>query len=107
MQKNIAIYHMAIDPKRKSCINLQLDILKHYAKEHDWNVVKIYYDNSNLESEKKELDRLIQDSANNEFDLVLIKTGYYISRRTSQFLKIRQKLKNNDVTLYSLVEGEI
>lgn len=104
---NIAIYHMAIDPKRKSCISLQLDILEHYAQMQGWNIVATYYDNTNLEEQKFELQRLIDDSSSKEFELVLIKTGYYISRRTPKFLDVRQTLLKNGVRIYSLQEGEI
>jgi len=101
----VGIYHMVIDPKRKSCITLQLDILKKYAKEQSWEIYDIYLDNTNVFEEKNELNRLIEDAHNHCFDIVLMKNAYYISRRTPTYVSIRNDLRDCGIELYTLCEG--
>lgn len=103
----VAIYHMALDPIRKGCIEVQIDILKHYATTNGWEITKIYYDNTNRANEKSELRQLIEDSKKGDFDIVLMKNAYFISRRTPQFIEVWKQLKMNNVTLYTLCEGKL
>ena len=103
----VAIYHLSLDPTRKSCIDIQMDILKHYANSHNWEIVKIYYDNSNLEGKKQELQQLLIDCQKGMFDIVLMKNAYFISRSTPKFISFWKTLKSNNVTLYTLTEGQL
>lgn len=102
----VGIYHMVLDPKRKSCITLQLDILKKYAKEQSWEVYDTYLDMTNTKEGKVELSRLLQDAHNNCFDIILMKYAYYISRDTSQYVAIRNELRDCGIQLITLCEGK-
>ena len=100
----VAIYHMSLNPTRTSCIDLQLEILRKYAKEQKWEIVGEYLDLTNVEKDKIQLERLINDSKDN-FDICLMKNCYYISRHTQRFIHIRNQLRDNDVSLITLCEG--
>lgn len=103
----VAIYHMVINPKRRSCIDIEIDTLKLYAKRQGWEVYNIYLDETNIEEKKEELANLINDCSKGLFDLVLMKNAYYISRHTNKYLEIRKKLKENNILLHTLSEGDL
>lgn len=101
--KKAAIYHMSLDPIRSSCIDLQMDILRSYSKKQEWEIYGEYLDLTNATTKKEDFKRLLEEADN--FDVVVLKNCYFISRKTPEFVKYRNLLRDKGVYLYSLTEG--
>ena len=99
----VIIYHMTNEPKRISCIETELKILRKYADMQGWEIVNEYVDMTSTISKKKELDKVI--SYEGEYDIVLVKYAYYVARNTDSFFKIRRQLQNKGVRIYGINEG--
>lgn len=99
----VAIYHMTNNPKRTSCIPLEMNILRKYAAEQNWDVVEEFVDLTNIQQDKVELEKAISESS--KYDVLLIKTAYYLSRNTETYIKILKSLSQNETRVFSIVDG--
>lgn len=99
----VAIYHMSLDPIRKGCIDVQMDIMRTFAANKKWEIAKEYIDLTNKPTEKEQWKQLMKDVKN--FEVVIIKNAYFISRHVPEYVKARNELMKNGVALYSMTEG--
>lgn len=103
MEKAI-IYHHHNVKERSICLERDLRILRLYAKQHNYEIVHEFIDNTPNKSDGK-LDELLTTDI--QYDIVLMKYGYYISRHTSKFLAFRKHLLDRNVKIVTTAEGEI
>ena len=96
LEKNCAIYCRVSSHKqsKRGDLDRQNELLKNYAKLNDFNLIRIYTDvGSGLNTNRKGLWRLIQDSKKNRFSAILIsykdrltRFGYkYLEKYLSEF----------------------
>lgn len=102
--KKAIIYHYHNVSELPTCLSRDLRILRLYAKEHNLEIIDEYIDKNTTKANSK-LNELL--STNLNYDVVLMKYGYYISRSTSQFLSFRKKLLDRNVKIITSAEGEI
>lgn len=101
--KRVAIYHISLDPKRDSCIELQMKVLRSFAKNKKWDIVGEYIDLSCANSKREQLEVLKQNIK--QYDIILVKWAYYFTRETSSFLRFRNEMIKEGVRIYSINEG--
>lgn len=102
--KKAIIYHMNNVTQRQACLERDLRILRLYAKEHNLEIVAEYIDTNQTKTDGCLNELLTTDL---DYDVVLMKFGYYISRSTSQFLTFRKQLLDRDVKIITTAEGEL
>jgi len=83
---------------------LNLQGIKMYCEKMSWDVVDIKVDST--KKGKIKLKEIINDSDIN-YDAIVVRYFYHISRSTSTFLKTLETLDNKNIKLLSIVEGEI
>ncbi len=99
----VAIYHMTNNPSRESCISLEINILKKYATEQSWDVVAEYIDLTNIQGKKVELMKAIANTQ--EYEVLLVKKAYYLSRNTDSYIAILKQLREKNIRVFSIVDG--
>jgi len=99
----VAIYHMSLDPIRKGCIDLNMKIMRSFAQEKGWTIAGEYLDMTNAVSKKTEFARLQSDIEN--YDIILLKNCYYISRKTNEYVRFRNEMFRKNKAIYSMNEG--
>lgn len=102
--KKAIIYHQNNVKERQACLDRDLRILRLYAKEHNYEIIEEFIDSNTTKANGKLNELLTTDL---QYDLVLMKYGYYISRHTSQFLAFRKQLLDRNVQIVTTAEGEI
>ena len=78
--------------------------LKDFASSKDnWEIKEVFIEkNCSLKrTDKTELNNLLNKCKNNEFDIVLVKGIYHITRETIKFIEIEKELADSNVTIYS------
>ena len=105
VHNRVVIYHMSLDPIRSGCIGREVETMRVFAKKKGWEIVGEYVDLTNAKTKKTEFQKIMENACENEFDIVLLKNAYYISRRTNEFVKTRNELYEKDVAIYSMTEG--
>ncbi|BAK46759.1 site-specific recombinase [Clostridium sp. SY8519] len=99
-----AIYHFTDkSAKRPIVYQKQLTALKEFAESKGFDDVDIYCDKSLRRTEHKEFDRFM--SSCSEYEALITKDFYHISRNTQQSMKIMKDLLNKNVPVYSMENG--
>ena len=90
LEKNCAIYCRVSSHKqsKRGDLDRQNELLKNYAKLNDFNLIRIYTDvGSGLNTNRKGLWRLIQDSKKNRFSAILISYKDRLTRFGYKYLE--------------------
>lgn len=78
--------------------------LKEFAStKDDWIIEEVFLEKncSVKRTDKTELNKLLNKCNNKEFDIVLVKGIYHITRETLKFIEIEKELLDSDVVIYS------
>lgn len=100
-----AIYHFTdVSNKRpRICID-QINQLKKYTESLGFSVTKIFCDKSILRCERTEFDHFL--SGNEEFDVLITKDFYHISKNTMKCMSIMKELSEKKIKIYTLEDGQ-
>lgn len=102
--KKAAIYHFTDkSTKRPKIYRDQLLALTDYAVSMDFEVTDIFCDFSLKRYERTEFDRFL--SCSDQYDVLVIKDFYHLSKNTGKCIKILQNLRDNGLQIYSLENG--
>ena len=104
MNPKAAIYHFTNESKQRPKIYRdQLDTLIEYATSVGLDIADIYCDMSLKRSARTEFDRFLLNS--DKYDALVTKDFYHIATYTGQCIGIMQQLRDNDLKIYSIVNG--
>ena len=104
---NVVIYaRFSSSRQREESIEAQVRECQAYAKQHDYNVLKVYADRaiSGRSDERPEFQLMLEDSAKQQFRYVLVYTFDRFSRNKYSNAVYKQKLKKNGVRVLSIKE---
>jgi len=92
--------------QREESLDAQIRAMDKYCKDNKWQVVAVYQDAalSGTNSNRPEFLKMIEDSAKDMFDIVLVHKLDRFSRDRYDSAIYKRKLKNNHVTLCSVLE---
>lgn len=94
--------------QREESAEAQIRACEEYAKRHGLIIVKIYQDLGMSASKsihkRKDFNNMINDSQNNDFDVVLVHKVDRFARAQIDYLKYEQKLNQNNVDLISVTQ---
>jgi DNA invertase Pin-like site-specific DNA recombinase len=101
---NAAIYHFTDgSEKRPKIYKDQLNKLEEFAISQGFTVTEIFCDKSLLRSEHPEFDRFL--SRCEQFDILITKDFYHISKNTKKCMSVMQDLKKKGIQIYTLENG--
>lgn len=104
MTQKAAIYHFTDKSNHRPKIYRdQLHALKAYAASVGFDVVDVFCDKSLKRSERSEFDRFL--SCCDQYDALITKDYYHISKNTGKCLSIMQDLRNKGLKILTLVNG--
>lgn len=104
MYKSAAIYHFTNESSKRPIIyKKQLNILKNYATSLGCTNIQVFLDNSLLQCEHPEFDRLL--SCAEEFDVLVTKDFYHISKNTMQCIRLIKAFRDKGVRVYTFENG--
>lgn len=99
-----AIYHFTNQSIKRPRIYLaQLDALKEYAESLGFEVADVFCDMSLRKHERTEYDKLL--SRCDQYDALIVKDFYHISKNTMQCMKDLKKFRNTGITIYTMENG--
>ena len=99
-----AIYHFTNgSAKRPKIYKDQLEALKQFADALGFEVTDIYCDMSLKRCERTEFDRFL--SCCDQYDVLITKDFYHISKNTMQCMTIMQTLKKKGIQIYTMENG--
>lgn len=104
MSKKAAIYHFTDESKQRPKIyRNQLKALEDYADSVGFEVADVYCDMSLKRFERSEFDRFLANSE--QYDALITKDFYHISKNTGKCLSIMQQLRDNGLQIFSIENG--
>lgn len=104
MTKKAAVYHFTNKSTRRPKVYLeQLEALKKYATSIGFNNVDVFCDMSLRRCERIEFDCFLSQSR--QYDALVVKDYYHISKNTGMCMKILQNLKKQGVKVYTVENG--
>lgn len=96
MTKKAAIYHFTDGSEIRPIVNeKQLNILKDFAASLGFTDVEIFCDKSLLRCERLEFDRFL--SCASQFDALITKDFYHISKNTGKCMSLMQDLREKEI----------
>ena len=97
--KRVAIY-IRVSTSDQTTLNQEIE-LKKYCFNNDYEIYKIYNDEgeSGSKTSRPQLDLMLQDMRNKEFDIVLVWKFDRLGRSTAHLLQVLEEMKNKDVRL--------
>ena len=96
--KKAAIYHFTDESTKRPNIYIkQIRALESYGMSLGYEIVDIFCDKSLLRYQRNEFDRLI--SISEEYDAIICKDYYHISKNTMQCMKIVSNLNKKGVKI--------
>lgn len=99
-----AIYHFTDCSQKRPIVNQkQLNILEDYAKSLGFTEIEIFCDKSLIVSEHTEFQRML--SSIDDFDALITKDFYHISRNTGKFMKTMCELRDKGIPIYTIENG--
>ncbi|RHV36732.1 hypothetical protein DXB59_07530 [Ruminococcus sp. OM05-10BH] len=99
-----AIYHFTdVSKKRPKIYKDQLNALQNFANSKGFPVTEIFCDKSLLRSKHPEFERFM--TSVDEFDALITKDFYHISKNTGKCMTILQELQNKGLQIYSSENG--
>ncbi len=104
MTKKSAIYHFTNgSTKRPKIYKDQLNRLIKFAAKQGLTVTEIFCDMSLKRSERSEFDRFLSNS--DQFDALVTKDFYHISKNTMKCMSVMKELQNKGVSIYTTENG--
>ena len=84
-------------------LNIEKNLKDFASVKEDWEVKEVFLEkNCSLKrTDKTELNKLLNKCNNKEFDIVLVKGIYHITRETLKYLEIEKEFYDNNVVIYS------
>lgn len=84
-------------------LNIEQNLKDFALAKEGWEVKEVFLEkNCSLKrTDKTELNKLLNKCNNKEFDIVLVKGIYHITRETLKYLEIEKELYDNNVVIYS------
>ena len=104
LKKKAAIYHFTDgSTKRPKVYHDQLNALQEYAISKGYAVSETFCDKSLLRCERSEFDRFL--SCAEQFDALITKDFYHISKNTMKCMSLMQELRKKNVPIYTIDNG--
>lgn len=84
-------------------LNIEQNLKDFVSTKEEWEVKEVFLEKncSFKRTDKTELNKLLNKCNNKEFDIVLVKGIYHITRETLKFIEIEKELVDSDVVIYS------
>jgi len=84
-------------------LNIEQNLKDFASTKDDWIIEEVFLEKncSVKRTDKTELNKLLNKCNNKEFDIVLVKGIYHITRETLKFIEIEKELLDSDVVIYS------
>lgn len=84
-------------------INIEQNLKDFASTKDNWEVKEVFVEKncSIKRTDKTELNKLLNKCNNKEFDIVLVKGIYHITKETIKFIEIEKELADNNVVIYS------
>lgn len=84
-------------------LNIEENLKEFASTKDDWIIEEVFLEKncSVKRTDKTELNKLLNKCNNKEFDIVLVKGIYHITRETLKFIEIEKELLDSDVVIYS------
>lgn len=84
-------------------LNIEQNLKDFASTKEEWEVKEVFLEKncSFKRTDKTELNKLLNKCNNKEFDIVLVKGIYHITRETLKFIEIEKELVDSDVVIYS------
>lgn len=84
-------------------LNIEENLKEFASTKDDWIIEEVFLERncSVKRTDKTELNKLLNKCNNKEFDIVLVKGIYHITRETLKFIEIEKELLDSDVVIYS------
>lgn len=84
-------------------LNIEQNLKDFASTKDDWIIEEVFLEKncSIKRTDKTELNKLLNKCNNKEFDIVLVKGIYHITRETLKFIEIEKELLDSDVVIYS------
>lgn len=104
---NVVIYaRFSSSEQREESIEGQVKVCTEYAENNDYTVIRTYVDRAltGRNDKRPDLQRLLSDSNNNNFQAVIVYSIDRFGRNLQQCLTNENKLKQNGVALFSATE---
>ncbi|QEH69968.1 hypothetical protein EKH84_16840 [Cellulosilyticum sp. WCF-2] len=94
------------DNQREESIDAQIRATKEYIEKKEWCLVDTYIDRakSATSAKRPEFQRMIADSQQGKFDMVIVQKLDRFSRNRYDSIFYKQKLKDNHIKLVSVTE---
>ena len=88
-------------------LHSQLEQLREHCNRQDWEVVREYSDPgfSGKDDDRPGLRRLLSEAKSDVFDVVVVSRLDRLARKLRLLLELEEKLKDNDISLYSVKEN--
>lgn len=104
MTNKAAIYHFTDGSEKRPIVNeKQLNRLTEFATSLGYTNVEIFCDKSLLRCEHPEFDRFM--SCAKQFDALITKDFYHISKNTMKCMSVMQKLRDKGIQIHSIENG--
>ena len=106
-KKAVAYARFSSDNQRDESIDAQLRAINEYAEKNNFEITEQYIDRarSATTSERPEFLRMIKDSANGNFDYIIVHKLDRFSRNRYDSAKYKYDLKKNSVMVVSVLEN--
>lgn len=100
--KRVAIY-IRFPFDNDGGLNIEQNLKDFASTKEEWEVKEVFLEKncSFKRTDKTELNKLLNKCNNKEFDIVLVKGIYHITRETLKFIDIEKELVDSDVVIYS------
>lgn len=84
-------------------LNIEQNLKDFVSTKEEWEVKEVFLEKncSFKRTDKTELNKLLNKCNSKEFDIVLVKGIYHITRETLKFIEIEKELLDSDVVIYS------
>lgn len=100
--KRVAIY-IRFQFDSDGGLNIEQNLKDFVSTKEEWEVKEVFLEKncSFKRTDKTELNKLLNKCNSKEFDIVLVKGIYHITRETLKFIEIEKELLDSDVVIYS------
>ncbi len=107
MKRAVAYARFSSDLQREESIEAQLRAIQVYCNEHDFVLLTVYTDRgiSGTSDKRPEFQMMIKDSANKQFDAVIVHKLDRFARNRYDSAFYKNILKKNNVRLISVLEN--
>lgn len=106
--KNVVAYaRFSSNNQRDESIDAQLRAIEKYAKDNDYNIIKVYADRAETgtSDKREEFQQMIQDSKHGIFESVIVHKLDRFARNKYDSVTYKRQLKINGVNVVSVTEN--